>query len=146
MNKQSTMETLIELATEEVEKATLRLGQSIRTATDAEQKLAMLIQYREDYQARFQESQQTGLTASGLRNFRLFMDRLDQAIIGQQQIVNNAQKRIDEDKSNWQASERKRVSFDTLATRAQKAAQKKEDKIEQKKMDEFASRALRYKQ
>ena len=146
MTKPSTMEMLIDLATTEVDKAAVRLGHSIRFADEAEQKLVLLSQYREDYSARFQENRASGLTAMDYRNFQHFLDKLDQAIVGQQQLVRDAQKRIDEDRSLWQASERKRASFNTLATRAQKTIQKKENKIEQKQMDEFASRNSRFRQ
>jgi flagellar FliJ protein len=145
MPKPTTMETLIELATDEVDKAAVRLGHSIRFANDAEQKLAILNQYRDDYGVRLQKNCESGLTAMDYRNFQQFIDKLDQAISGQQQIVRNAKKQIEEDKSSWQASERKRVSFDTLATRAQKVVQKKENKLDQKQMDEFASRRSRYR-
>lgn len=146
MTKPSTMEMLIDLATTEVDKAAVRLGHSNRFASEAEQKLALLMQYREDYGTRFQENRESGLTAMDYRNFQKFMDKLDQAIIGQQQLVRDAQKRIEEDRSLWQASERKRASFNTLATRAQKATQKKENRVEQKQMDEYASRNSRFRQ
>lgn len=145
MKKPTTLETLIELATDEVGKAAVQLGHSIRFATDAEQKLAMLIQYREEYSERFQSNMQAGLSVSEYRNYQHFIDKLDQAIDGQQEIVTMAQRRIEHDRSSWQSSEQKRVSFDTLATRAQKEVQKKVDRIEQKQMDEYAQRKPRNK-
>lgn len=146
MSKSSTLDTLIELATDEAGRAAVQLGHSIRYATDAEQKLAMLIQYREEYDARFQQNLKIGLSAGDYRNYQSFIDKLDQAIADQQQIVQIARNRIDQDRSSWQSSEKKRASFDTLATRVQKAAQKKESRIEQKEMDEYAMRQQRHKQ
>ena len=145
-SKQSTLDTLIELATDEVGKAAVQLGHSIRSANDAEQKLAMLVQYRDEYTARFQSSLQDGLSVSEYRNYQHFIEKLDQAIAGQQEVVQMAQHRIEQDKSSWQSSEHKRASFDTLATRAQKEAQKKEDRAVQKEMDEYAMRQQHYKQ
>lgn len=145
MSKSSTLDTLIELATDEAGKAAVQLGHSIRFATDAEQKLAMLIQYREEYGTRFQENLKTGLSAGDYRNYQHFIDKLDQAIADQQEIVHSARDRIDQDRSSWQSSEKKRASFDTLATRVQKAAQKKENRTEQKEMDEYATRQQHYK-
>lgn len=146
MSKSSTLDTLIELATDEAGKAAVQLGHSIRHATDAEQKLTMLVQYRDEYDARFQQNLKIGLSAGDYRNYQHFIDKLDQAIADQQQIVQMARNRIDQDRSSWQSSEKKRASFDTLATRAQKAAQKKESRIEQKEMDEYAMRKQHYKQ
>jgi flagellar FliJ protein len=59
--------------------------------------------------------------------------------------VKDAHKRVEKERAAWQACERKRMSYDTLATRAQKAQQVKENKRDQKQMDEHAARQLLYK-
>ncbi|MEA5097558.1 MAG: flagellar export protein FliJ, partial [Burkholderiaceae bacterium] len=100
----------------------------------------LLLQYRDDYSMRFQASQAEGLTMMGYRNFQLFLDKLDQAIDGQQHIVRESKNRIEENRRAWQTAEKKRVSYDTLATRERKQAQHKEIRREQKQMDEFSSR------
>ena len=146
MAKTSALDTLIELATNETDAAARKLGNAIRACDDTEKKLDMLLQYRDDYAARFQSKLASGLTAAGYRNFQLFMDKLDAAIDGQQQIVEEAKKRVGHQKNAWQASERKRVSYDTLATRAHQAEERKENKRDQKQTDEFAARQAQHKQ
>lgn len=141
----STLDTLIELATGETDSAAQQLGRTLRFVTEAEQKLSLLMQYRDEYAARFQSNQATGLTAAGYRNFQSFIDKLDKAIGEQQLAVRDAQTRVNHDRSAWQASERKRASFDTLATRAIHAAQRKENKRDQQQCDEHAARQLQYK-
>jgi flagellar protein FliJ len=139
------LETLIELATNQTDEAAKRLGRAIRVCDDTEQKLALLLQYREDYEARFKTGLANGISAAGYRNFQLFLDKLDTAIAGQQQIVQDAKRRIVDERGAWQSCERKRMSFDTLATRAQQVEQRKENKRDQKLMDEFATRQANYK-
>lgn len=139
------LETLIELATTATDEAAKRLGRATRAAEEARGKLVMLQQYHEDYAARFQASMMAGLTPMGYRNFQSFMEKLDTAIAGQQQIVDDADKRIIIERKGWQDSERKRISYDTLATRAQKAELAKENKRDQKATDEQAARILLYK-
>jgi len=139
------LETLIELATSQTDEAAKRLGLAIRACEDIEQKLTMLLQYREEYEARFQASLLSGVTAAGYRNFQLFLDKLDTAIDGQQKIVNDAKRRIVDERSQWQSCERKRMSYDTLATRMLKAEERKANKLDQKLMDEFATRQTNYK-
>jgi flagellar protein FliJ len=139
------LETLIELATSQTDEAAKRLGLAVRACEDTEQKLTMLLQYREEYEARFQASLLTGVTAAGYRNFQLFLDKLDTAIAGQQKIVNDAKRRIVDERSQWQSCERKRMSYDTLATRMLKAEERKANKLDQKLMDEFATRQTNYK-
>jgi len=141
----SALDTLIDLAMRETDEAAKRLGHAIRATEDNEKKLSMLMQYREEYAARFQTTMTTGFTAMGYRNFQLFMDKLDQAIAGQQAIVQETQRRVQAERTAWQTSERKRMSYDTLATRAHKEEQRKENKREQKNTDEQATRAAHYK-
>ncbi len=140
MANRSALDTLIELASNETDEAAKGLGRAIRACTDTEQKLNLLLQYRDDYAARFQTSMSVGLSAAGYRNFQVFMEKLDAAISGQQQIVQDAQWKMTQQRGIWQASERKRMSYDTLATRAEHAEQLRENKRDQKQTDELAAR------
>ncbi|NUU00182.1 flagellar export protein FliJ [Herbaspirillum robiniae] len=141
----SALETLIELATKETDDATKRLGRAIRVSEEAQQKLAILEQYRDDYAARFQDTLTNGLTALSYRNFQLFIEKIDTAIDGQHAVVRSSQQKVAEARSIWQACERKRMSYDTLAARAKEKELQKENKRDQKAMDEHASRITFYK-
>ena len=140
MANPSALETLIELATTETEEAAKRLGLAVKAAADTESKLTLLEGYREEYAARFQASMASGLTALGYRNYQLFMDKLDLAVASQQNVVNEARKRVEERRLAWQTGERKRMSYGTLANRAQQEEQARNNKRDQKAMDEHAAR------
>jgi flagellar FliJ protein len=145
MSTPSAINTLISLASIEADDAARRLGNAIRIGEESEHKLALLHQYRDEYAARFQAGMAAGLTAPGYRNFQLFLDKLDQAIAGQQQIVRDAARRVGEERKGWQESERKRKSYGTLADRAEQKEQKMELKRDQKLTDEHAARQAFYK-
>lgn len=145
MTHPSAIETLIELAARDSDEAAKRLGLAIRASDETEKKLALLMQYREEYAARFQSGLAEGLSMMGYRNYQMFLEKLDNAIEGQQQAVRLAQQKISNERGAWQASERKRLSYDTLATRAHKEEQRKESKLDQKVTDEQATRSLHYK-
>ena len=140
MANPSALETLIELATTETEEAAKRLGLAVKAAADTESKLTLLEGYREEYAARFQASMASGLTALGYRNYQLFIDKLDLAVASQQNVVNEARKRVEERRLAWQTGERKRMSYGTLANRAQQEEQARNNKRDQKAMDEHAAR------
>lgn len=145
MASNSALETLIELATNQTDEAAKRLGQAIRACEDTEQKLAMLLQYRDDYEARFRSGMAAGISMAGYRNFQLFLEKLDTAIAGQQKIVDDAKRQVESERSAWQRSERERMSYGTLAARAEKQQERKANKLDQKMMDEFANRLANYK-
>lgn len=132
--------TLIELAERETDAAAKKLGAAIRLGEETEQKLALLHEYRNEYAARFQAGLSTGLSAVGYRNFQAFMEKLDAAISGQQEIVRHAQRRIKDERLAWQESERKRMSYSTLGNRALSEEQRREARRDQKITDERAAR------
>jgi flagellar FliJ protein len=145
MASPSQLATLIDLARRETDDAAKRVGAALRMVEDSEQKLGMLTGYRDDYLSRFEATLAAGMTPMAYRNFQAFMDKLDNAVKGQQDAVNHARARSEQEKAAWQVSERKRMSYTTLQDRAQQEAMRVELKRDQKAMDEHAARQAYYK-
>ncbi|MBE3023367.1 flagellar export protein FliJ [Janthinobacterium sp. BJB1] len=145
MASPSQLATLIDLAQRETDDCAKRLGAALKALDDCRQKLDMLSGYRDDYAQRFEATMSNGITPMAYRNFQAFMVKLDSAILGQQQVVEHAQARSENEKMRWQAAERKRMSYTTLNNRAQEQALKLENKRDQKAMDEHAARQAYYK-
>ena len=145
MAKQSALDTLIELAQRDTDDAAKRLGVALKAVDESEQKLTMLLGYRDDYAMRLEAAQVAGITPMAYRNFVAFMDKLDIAINGQREVIKHAQHKSAVEKTAWQASERKRLSYRTLNERAAINALKLENKMDQKQMDEHAARQAYYK-
>lgn len=141
MASKSALDTLIELAAAETDEAAKRLGNAIRATDRAEKKLELLQKYRDEYSSRFQAKMAQGVSPMGYRNFQAFIGKLDEAIAGQQQVVQDAEQGVTRERGAWQESERKRMSYDTLATRQQQQELKLENRRDQKQNDEFATRA-----
>jgi flagellar protein FliJ len=145
MAKQSALDTLIELAQRDTDDAAKRLGAALKAVDECEQKLTMLLGYREDYAIRLEAAQVAGITPMAYRNFVAFMDKLEIAINGQREVIKHAQHKSAMEKAAWQASERKRLSYRTLSERAATEALRLENKLDQKQMDEHAARQAYYK-
>ena len=145
MAQQSALATLIELAQRETDDAAKRLGAALKAEGECEQKLTMLLGYRDDYAARLDAAQLAGITPMAYRNFVAFMDKLDIAINGQREVIKHAQHKSGVEKAAWQACERKRLSYRTLNERAAAETLRRENKLDQKQMDEHATRQAYYK-
>ncbi len=141
----SALSTLIEIAAKEVMVAAKNLGYTIRAKQAADKQLDLLIQYRSDYEMRFQDSAKRGLNITQYTNFQSFIGKLDLAIEGQKKLILDADYKISQARSEWQACEKKRLSFQTLINKKVMAAQKKEAKSDQKQTDERATRRFFYK-
>jgi flagellar FliJ protein len=87
----------------------------------------------------------TGRDMQHIRNFQVFLSKLDEVIHGQQRLIDDAQKRIHREKQHWQQQEQKRMSYSTLEERTEKIQQKKEAKREQFHNDELGARQAFYK-
>lgn len=140
MAKPFSLQPLLEIMQERTDEATRKLGQLIAAEQDARSRLQLLEQYREEYNQRFRESQQGGLTPLAWRNFQEFMARIDLAISQQQNIVANSARNTQQGQAAWQEQNQRLKAIDTLADRHQNAERWREGKKEQKQMDEFAAR------
>ena len=145
MAKTSALDTLIGLAQRETDDAAKRLGAALKAVEEAEQKYQMLLGYRDDYASRLEQSQMAGITPMAYRNFVAFVDKLDNAINGQREVIKHAEFKSNAEKLAWQAAERKRLSYRTLNERAAAEALRVENKRDQKAMDEHAARQAFYK-
>lgn len=141
----SALDTLIDLAQRDCDAAAKRLGAALKAAEESEAKLTMLLGYREDYAMRLDAAQVASITPMAYRNFVAFIDKLDNAINGQREVVKHAHHKSAVEKTSWQASERKRLSYRTLCERAASEALRVENKRDQKQVDEFAARKAYYK-
>jgi flagellar FliJ protein len=145
MANASALETLIDLAQRESDACAKRLGAALKAVDDGEQKLQMLMGYRDDYANRLDAAQMAGITPFAYQNFVAFLGKLEQAIDGQREVLKHARAKADMEKKAWQESERKRLSYRTLNERAAAEALALESKRDQKIMDDHAAGTARYK-
>jgi flagellar FliJ protein len=145
MASPSALNTLIDLANKDSDEAAKRLGAALRAGEEANQKLELLMQYRDDYAARCQAGLTAGISTTHFNNFQVFMQKLDYAIVGQQKVVAEAMQRVAQARAAWQACEQKKMSFVTLADRASKEDARRELWRDQKQNDEHAARRSLHK-
>jgi flagellar FliJ protein len=142
MPKHLPLDTLIELAQSNTDKATRRLGQLQAAQTSAKGVLETLLQYRQEYLNQLEVQLSGGVAAAALRNFQHFIGTLDAAIEQQRAVALQADSQLTTGRSDWQHSKRRLTSFDTLAYRARQQALIVLNKREQKDNDERASRRI----
>ncbi|MBI5918507.1 MAG: flagellar export protein FliJ [Nitrosomonadales bacterium] len=145
MTKSFTLQPLLDLAQQKNEAATQRLGQLNQQKQTAQTKLDTLMQYRKDYQDKFQEAVRNGMDPVGMNNFQHFIYRLDDAITQQRAVMNQTQHLVQAGQNELKDAQRKMKSFDTLAQRHVESVKKQEAKLDQRTQDEYASRIAAYK-
>jgi flagellar protein FliJ len=143
--KRKTLGMLQGLASKEVDEATEALAKAMKLANDAQAKLEMLNEYRLDYEKNLSKILEDGMGADAYQNFQNFFGKLDQAIAGQQEVIELANQQLKIKKQLWQESQRKKLSYEVLSDRSDKRDYQIEQKKDQKMMDEFAMRITRTK-
>lgn len=140
MANPSVIETLIELTTQQSEEAAKRLGQATRQSEQAQEKLDLLQQYRQEYVDQLQTQMSNGLSVAGHANFLRFIQGLDRAISQQDAAVLQSKYLVERERDSWREHERKRLSYGTLVQRAQQQALRQANRQDQKQTDERAAR------
>lgn len=142
MTKQSTntLKMLIDLAERDVTLATEALAQAMKFAEDAQSKHVLLNEYRQTYVDNFNKNSIAGIGMESYSNYQNFFGKLDQAIAGQLDIVQSANRVVQSRRELWQEAQRKKLSYEVLIQRSDKQAYKAEQKRDQKMMDEFSTR------
>jgi flagellar FliJ protein len=143
MAKHFPIKTLIGLAQDDVDAAAQRLGRAQREASEVQAQLDALVRYRDEYNARFTATAQTGMPAGNMRNFQAFIDTLDSAIDQQRKLLQAASARVEAAKPEWQRHKQKLGSYEVLQARGDAAEAQQMARREQRDADEHAARILR---
>ena len=133
------------IASKEVDEATEAFAKAMKLANEAQVKQNMLNEYRLDYQKNLNKILEAGMGAEAYQNFQNFFGKLDQAIVGQKEVVELANQQVKIQRQLWQECQRKKLSYEVLSDRSEKRILKVEQKKDQKMMDEFAMRITRTK-
>ena len=140
MAKPFSLQTVLELMQLRADEATRQLARLIANERDAKSKLDMLAQYRDEYAMRFKQAAQSGITQREWHNYQEFLNRLDEAIAAQQQMVAVQAKNTAAGQALWQQQRKKLKAIDTLSERHYSSENVLEQKREQKTQDEYAAR------
>ena len=130
-----------DLAKRHSDTAAAQLGALNAEAAKAEAKLNMLLQYREDYRRRFRSSMHEDVHSAGWKNFQQFLEKLDQAIDQQRAAVLACQQAVHRGQREWQSKQKQVKAYDALEQRHESEQSQRLKRLDQRLMDDFASRA-----
>jgi flagellar FliJ protein len=138
----SPLPLLIELAQKEADDAAGKLALVLSRQQQSEQKLNLLLGYRDEYQRRLTSSIQQGIATTELQNFDMFLRKLSDAVEQQRGELQHWQTHVKAAQEIWQQTQRKLKSFGILEQRRQDHLTTKANRHTQKQTDEFAARSV----
>ncbi len=140
MNRAFPLQSLLDLSQLRLDEAGRRLGELIAGEQEASRRHTLLVQYREEYRARFVVAAQDGLRPSAWQNYTSFLARLDEAINQASAAMTQTKQQTVAGQQEW-VSKRGRVkAFDTLSDRHQSRVAYQDQRQEQKASDEHGAR------
>ncbi|WP_083944968.1 flagellar export protein FliJ [Thiomicrospira microaerophila] len=141
MSRLVRLKLLVDLAEQELDKAQLTLKQLSTNRDMTAQQIEDLKSYRQDYMAR--------LTASGtmlpiqLSTTQAFINRLNQAIEGQQKQLESQQTLCEQAREQWLEKRVRLQAMQKLYQKVEKQVVYAENRVEQKMLDDLAAQNFR---
>ena len=136
----SKFDLLIRLATDRLDAAADRMRKAQAAQQQAENTLLQVKGFIQDYQQRMLQQGQAGTSVAQWADFRLFMQKLDDALEQQQREVDRAMQRFLMEKQAWLQQRKQLKSYEVLQEREKARLALKQRRHEQKALDEFAAR------
>ncbi len=135
MNKSSKLEPIAKIRKQQELNAGRLHGESIRQAEKQQKQLDELMTYREQYSQSFLSASQSGLSAIQMQEYRIFINRLDEAIKQQRQFVNNDQHKCEKSQKEWMNKRSECKMIDKVVENRQQAEHQEKEKSEQRALD-----------
>ncbi|MCL1073935.1 flagellar export protein FliJ [Shewanella dokdonensis] len=131
--------TVLKLAKEAEEQAALRLKAAQFEHQKRVNQLQSLRDYRLDYMRQLAAQQGQQIRADYYQQFHRFVRQVDEAIKQQLAVVHEAEQQKQYRQQHWMEKQQKRKAVELLLEKKAQQKQLRENKQEQKLIDEFAS-------
>ncbi|HBC83194.1 flagellar export protein FliJ [Pseudescherichia vulneris] len=141
MTQTSALTTLKDLAEKAVDDAAIRLGEMRRGCQQAEEQLKMLMDYQNEYRNNLNTDMTQGIGSQRWQNYQQFISTLEKAIDQHRQQLMQWTTKVEQALNAWREKKQRLQAWQTLQDRQTSAALLAENRLDQKKMDEFAQRA-----
>lgn len=132
------LQPLHDLANNRVEAATQRLALLKQQWQLQEDKLKQLYAFQDEYRRRLSHTVTQGVGMMLMRDFQIFLRKIELAIRQQQTEIDRAKLRWEEGQQAWLEERRKLKTYDVLQQRHQRSEGVREGRIEQREQDEHA--------
>lgn len=138
--KSQRIKTIVDLKAAQEQDSLEALGASQRKLMTMQTQVDNLKKYRQDYQDKFNRLGNAGANVGQLLEFRSFMDKLDKAIAGQEQSLDQSKAELATKRKIWESMHHRTKSLKKIYQTALKTELQQESKSEQLEQDERASR------
>lgn len=141
MRRSQRLEPVLDIATEAERKAASALAAAETRVVEAEQKLAELERYAQEYRVALKDRTATGIDVVQLRAFHGFIGRLGEATAQQALVIQRAREERDATRERWLETSRRARVVAKAVEQAATQERKVHERREQSDSDERAQRS-----
>lgn len=143
MTKSRRMQPVQHVARGREQEAMHKLGQSQQFLDAQKTRLEELRTYRDQYARDFAISGETGVSAIRLQDYRLFLNRLGEAVRQQEALIAQCENQHEQTRQQWVESRTHSQAIGKVVERYQAEEHVARERREQKEQDEHTRRRLK---
>ena len=143
MRPSQRMQPALELAQERMRTASLKLADVQFRYEQKQQKLRQLENYRDEYMQGLLRKSRDGLHVVQMKDYNLFLDRLNQAIRQQHHMLEGMRVELEQCAQQWRQEQMRVSALDKVVERKVQAERREADRQEQLECNEFSRRSWR---
>jgi len=140
MTRSKRMQPVQSVAHGREQDAMRRLGESQQFLDAQKARLQELRAYREQYSREFAASGGSGLQATRVRDYRVFLSRLGEAIAQQEALISRYETQHEQTRREWVESRSHSQAIDKVVDRYRQEERRQQERREQLEQDERAQR------
>lgn len=140
MKRSQRIKAIVDIKATQEKDALEALGAVQRKLQSMQDQVNGLKNYRKEYQHRFDQLGIKGINVAQMLEFRSFIEKLDKAILGQEQVLSSIEAELMAKRKIWEELHHKTQSLQKVCDSALMVEMKQEAKREQQEQDERASR------
>ncbi len=142
MNRSTKLQPIAKINKQHERNAGRLHGETIRQAEQQQQQLDELINYRNHYSKAFKAASEAGLSVVQMQEYKLFINRLDDAIKQQKQHVNNGQNQCEVSQQKWLQKRSECQKIDKVIENRQHAEHQEKERREQREQENMPRKAF----
>lgn len=143
MNSSKRMQPVAELAQQQADDAARSVAECNRVYADMRKQLDELLSYRDDYAAGLHNRGNKSFKANQMKDYSLFLARLNKAIEQQQDVLTSAGNKLADSKQVWIEKKQRAKTIDSVVSRYQQDERRQQSRHDQRASDEHAQRLIR---
>jgi flagellar FliJ protein len=136
MTRTTRLQPIAKINKQEERNAARIHGETMQQAEQQQKQLSELIAYRNQYLKGFQSAVKSGLAAVQMQDYRLFIQRLDEAIAQQQQCVTNGQQKCASSREQWADKRNRSKMINKVVEKSERSEQQASERREQRELED----------